>query len=224
MNDAAAYGDAGPEVQSAAETLRSVEALRRRGLSMAKARAFPLWVWAMAFAAVLPIAILVRETSPFAALSPEGTFRLVIGRAIAQPPIVFIAFGIAAVLAALVTIVDYRRQPVHRARTPKRQISVGEGIIIAAALFILGPIVVGAFFIVAMSNTMVFVAASVLAIGVGAYIGNRPLAFAAFAGLVGVILSPFIWTDYWPVIACGSYVLAFSIGAIALTASQRAVR
>ena len=215
--DAAAYGE--PETRSAAETLRSVEALRKRGAAMTRPRAFPLWVWAGAFLAALPLAASGRDV--YETLRIEDGSAVVTGSVGDHPKMTLIAVAVAAVLAAIVSIIDHRRQPVHRARE-RRQISIGEGIIIAAVLFILGPGFLAALIMVAVTNAVAFVGATVLALLVGAYIRNRTLAVAAVVGLFGVIVGRFASPDHWPAIACGVYILAFSIGGLTLTQTRRA--
>lgn len=186
---------------------------------MTRPRAFPLWVWAGAFLAALPLAASGRDV--YETLRIEDGSAVVTGSVGDHPKMTLIAVAVAAVLAAIVSIIDHRRQPVHRARE-RRQISIGEGIIIAAVLFILGPGFLAALIMVAVTNAVAFVGATVLALLVGAYIRNRTLAVAAVVGLFGVIVGRFASPDHWPAIACGVYILAFSIGGLTLTQTRRA--
>lgn len=220
------YGDVGPEVVAAAETLRAVDGLRRRSESLTKARAFPLWVWAGAFAATLPVAAFARKVNFSGTVQDtDGSVTMVIGSdGGSYPAITFIALAVAAVVAATVSIIDYRRQPVHRAREPRRQISVGEGIVLAAILLVLGPMAYWAFFAVAMSPSIAFVGASLIAVLVGNHMRNRALSLAGVAALFGMLPTPFIWADYWPALAVGSYVLMFLVGGFWLTLAQRKSR
>jgi hypothetical protein len=219
----AVYGDTGPEVRAAAETLRAVEGLRRRSETLAKARAFPLWVWAAAFAATLPVAAFARRVNFSETVRDTGGSVTMVLESDGggYPAITFIALAVAAVVAATVSIIDYRRQPVHRAREPRRQISVGEGVVLAAILLFLGPMAFWAFFAVAMSPSIAFVGASLIAVLVGYHIGNRALSLAGVAALFGILPAPFIWSDYWPALAVASYVLMFSMGGLWLTLAHR---
>ena len=220
MNDAATYGGASPEIQAAAETLRSVEHLRKRGESITRARPTSLWIWAGAFLAALPFALFPRDDVVFES-GFDGALRLVVGGPGDEPRIRFFAIGVAALLAAAATIIDFRRQPAHPARGPKREISVGEGIIVAAAVLVLGPLLLSFFFMAATSGAAAFVGASVLAIIVGMYIRNRVLSLAAVLGLFGVIIARFAWTDQWAAVGCAGYVLVFSVSALGLMRSER---
>ncbi|MEX2554913.1 MAG: hypothetical protein WEB06_04715 [Actinomycetota bacterium] len=226
MNDQpAVFDDTGPDVRAAAETLREVDGLRRRSETLAKARAFPLWVWAGTFAAALPVAAFTRRTGVSEVTrGADGITFISLGGSGDFAAIAYAVVVVAAVVAAAVSIIDYRRQPVHRARERRRQISVGEGIVLAAALVILGPVALGAFFMVAMSPSMAFVGASVIAILVGMHMGNRALSLAGVTALFGILPAPFIWSDHWPALAVGSYVLMFSIGGLCLTLAQRKSR
>jgi hypothetical protein len=195
MSDSTAiYGD--PSAEAAAETLRAVEAMRRRTESLAAARAFPLWVWAACYVAALPIAAFAGETAGF------------------------IAAGLAGVIATTITFIDYRRQPVHAARQ-RRKLSIGEGIVLAVALLLVGPMFLWALVLIAATPMVAYVGASVLALFIGSRAGNRVLALAGVLGLIGAFLSPFIWSDHWPALAVTSYMLAFSLGGVELSLAER---
>ena len=196
MSDsAAAFGDSDADIKAAAETLQSVERMRRRTQALARSRQGPLWVWAASFALALPIS-LIGSTAALAAAS------------------------VATMTASVISILDYRRQPVHPARE-RRSISVAEGILFAIMFVLFSPLLITKFALVAVSPSVGLAGASFMAVLVGRHIRNRALLLAGVASLFGLVAAPFIWTDQSRTIAAASYVLAFSIGGIALGRNQR---
>jgi hypothetical protein len=129
-----------------------------------------------------------------------------------------IGVAVALIVAVVATEIHYRNQPVHPA-TPKMTISVPQAIIIAAAVIVLGPFLLGTAFIALQgaflggSSMFVFLVISILAIIQGRHIRNDALARAGAIGALSLAAAPFINTDFEGSIVGLSYAAAFVVGA-----------
>lgn len=205
--------------QQAAETLRSVEGMKRRTAAVGgRASIFPLLAYAFAgfvgavagFLSRTP-ACVYRHIGPG---SDEGSCSTLPDLGVAT----MVAISFALIVAVVATEIHYQKQPVHPA-SPKQQISVAQAIILAAVVIVLGPLVLSAFFMavstafLGSASLFVFLLISIFAIVQSRHIRNDALARAGALAALSLAVAPFINTDFEGAIVGLCYGAAFLIAA-----------
>jgi hypothetical protein len=211
-----AMDDAAVLRQQAAETLRTVEGMKRRTAAVGgRASVFPLLAYAFAgFVGAVACVISRTPACVYRHIGPgsdEGTCTTLPN--IGVPTAV--AISVALVLAVVATEIHYRRQPVHPA-SPKQQISVPQAIILAALVIVLGPFILGSIFIAlsgAAGSLFIFLLISIAAIVQSRHIRNDALARAGALGALSLAAAQFINTDFEGSIVGFCYGAAFLIAA-----------
>ena len=205
--------------QEAAETLRSMEGMRRRTAAAGgRGTVFPLLVYAfVGFIGALWGAIDRTPECVYRHIGPgsdEGSCSNLPNVSVRMA----IGIAVALVVAVVLTEIHYRNQPVHPA-IPKMKISVPKAIIIAALVIVLGPFVLGMAFMALSgaflggSSMLVFLGISVVAIAQGRHIRNDALARAGAIPALSLAFAPFINTDFEGSIVGLAYGGAFLVAA-----------
>ena len=205
--------------QQAAETLRSVEGMRRRTEAVGgRASIFPLVAYAFAgFTGAVAGLIQRTPACVYRHIGPgsdEGSCSSI--------PNIGLAMGVAITIAIVAVVVatelHYRRQPVHPA-APKQQISIAQAINIAAVAIVFGPLILGALFAVlgfgllGPRSMFIYLLISIAAIVQGRHIRNDALARAGALATLFLGLAPFINTDFEGSIIGIGYATAFLVAA-----------
>jgi hypothetical protein len=203
--------------QEAAETLRSVEGMRRRTAAAGdRASVFPLLAYSLV-GLVGAVYGLISRTPPcvYRHLGPGSDE----GSCSRLPDIgvgMFVAIFVALVVALVATEVHYRQQPVHPA-LPKRPVSVAQAIILAAFVIVLGPFILGAF-VAALdfgflggNRLFVFLLVSMTAIIQSRHVRNDALGRAGALAALSIALAAFINTDFEGSILGLCYAASFLI-------------
>lgn len=191
--------------QQAAETIRSVDGMRRRTVAAAVGTSiFPLIAFAVAALSVAPLGLLNAVRSHgFGAPNWSIAGSIVI--------------CVSLVAAVMATEIHYRRQPVHPASPPKKQFSTGELILLAIALIVFGQVALGLLFFVIVAplatgnGTVFFVLYSIAALVQAKRTHNRALGWAGLVAMLPMGIAPFINTDFEVSIAALLYSLVFLI-------------
>ena len=173
----------------AAETLRSVEGLRRRTISESvNASPFPLFVFGLAALVAAPFGFTTWQKA------------------------VSVALAVTLFVAVVVTELHYRNQAVHPGPLRKKAMSTAEAIILAAVIIFVAPMLIGIFLILATVSSGgigVFLAFTAFAILIGRRERNGALALVGGFSLFAVALAPFTWNDHWQAVAALMYAGAF---------------
>jgi hypothetical protein len=194
--------DSAMDRELAAETLRSVEGMRRRTISESiKSSPFPLFVFGLAALAAAPFGFSAWE------------------------PGLSIAMGVTLVIAIAAIELRYRNQAVHPAPLRKKPIGTVEAIILAAVIIVFGPMAFGVVITladVANGSVGMFLAFTAFAIFLGRRVRSGPLALTGGFSLFAVAIAPFTWNDHWQGIAALMYAAAFLGVGVAVRAVRRA--
>ena len=210
------------EQEQAAETLRSVEGMRRRTIAAVnRLSPMPPLIFGLATLVAAPFTLLtatepiVRAPNVFVIGPDPGRHGVI--------PI--IAIAVATIVAVVLTALHYRRQPVHPARPARKQMSAGEAIFLAVMLVLFGPGIVGFFLAFAPlhagSGFIPFAALAVTALVMAKGVQNGALGVASVWGFVVTGLSPFLWTDHWETISALGFAGSFLLAALFVRYVQR---
>jgi hypothetical protein len=190
----------------AAETLRSVEGLRRKTMAAAR-RPSPFEPLVFGLAALL--------AAPFGLLSREIWLTIVL--------------GIALVSATAITDLHYKRQAVHRAAHARRSRTTEEVIVLAVLAVIVLPNVLGfmlswfLFFPDGGPTAILLIAFAAAALVLAKRTHNKALGFAGALSVLSLVASIFIWADHWEFVAAALYGGILSgAGLVALAKKERA--
>lgn len=198
--------------EQAAETLRSVEGMRRRAIAAGGHRSFfaPLMYALAAMISGLVAYVLSGadpvETSSFSSGTSTQMFQsfcVGAGCEFKGPWIVPTLVICASLLGAFIaTEVHYRRQPVHPAAPPRKQRSTGDMILIAILIVVFGPMLLGLLFTLVTFPLLVgptaagFIFFTIAGLVQAKRTRNAALAIAAGVGLLAVGLAPFVDPDH----------------------------
>jgi len=194
------------EQEQAAETLRSLEGMRRRTMvAVNKLSPMPPLIFGLATLVVAPFMLLTSDAPPNV--------------------IPIIAIGLATVTAVVLTALHYRGQPVHPARAARKPMSVGGAIFLALMLVFFGPAIVTFFLAFAPLQTgwafIPIAALTVAALVMARVAMNGALGIASVSGFVITGLSPMLWADHWETIATLGFAGSFLLAALFVRYVQR---
>jgi hypothetical protein len=192
--------EAAMDRELAAETLRSVEGMRRRTVRESmKSSPFPLFMFGLAALIAAPFGFLGWE------------------------PAISIVLGVTLAAAVVVSELHYRRLAVHPAPLRRRHMGVVEAIIFAAVIIVFAPMAFGVIFslgALANGGVSMFLAVTAFAIFLGRRLRNGALALTGGFSLFAVAIAPFTWNNHWEGIAALLYAAAF-LGVGAAVRSMR---
>jgi hypothetical protein len=180
--------------EMAAETLRSVEGMRKKALAAARRpSAFEPLVFGLAAAIAAPVGLLESDTW------------------------LSIVLAVAFVAAVAITDLHYQREPVHPAAPERRPRSSIEVILIAILLIVFLPWGIEFLFVLpaAGPTVIMFVLFTVGALVLAKRTRNDALALAGIFSLFSMVAANFIWADHTGFVVasldCGLFLTAATV-------------